>query len=194
MKNFLFQLFTILLLSQVSTVRSIVSGTLNSTAQRRATNTCADPTTAETFLAGYSPSYQAHLLRVRWAFVYADSAGTWDFQIQGEIFRAWQTPQDSTVPFYRLYNPTTLDFVFLISKTTNPPTATGFVEPQIVGYVYPTQICGSVPLYVVAQPAYSDHWYTTAVRERDDLVSSGWVDQGISAYVLPLNSECGCSS
>jgi len=77
--------------------------------------------------------------------------------------------------------------VFLISSTNELPVAAGFqFGTEIVAYVYPTQVCGSIPLYVVFHDVLGDHWYTTVASERDDFVESGWLDSGIAAYVLPL--------
>lgn len=53
-------------------------------------------------------------------------------------------------------------------------------------YVYPSALCGTVPLYRTYNPTDVDHCYTTNAVERDVLITSlGYVDEGISAYVNP---------
>ncbi|KDR84372.1 hypothetical protein GALMADRAFT_133687 [Galerina marginata CBS 339.88] len=156
--------------------------------QSRAPQTCGDPTQAESFIQGWSSSFKSHVLEGRFAFVNADDEGA-DWQVQGTIFRAWKSAQTNTVPFFRLFDPTTSDFIFVTSPTGAAPVISGFQTQASIGQVYETQICDSVPLYVVAQAAVGDHWYTTELSERDELISVGWLDEGIAAYVLPLDGR-----
>ncbi|PPQ84336.1 hypothetical protein CVT26_011359, partial [Gymnopilus dilepis] len=58
----------------------------------RNTNTCADPSLAEVFKQGYSPSFKAYGLGITTAFVRAIISGG-DWQIHNEVFSAWATPQ-----------------------------------------------------------------------------------------------------
>ncbi|KIJ33452.1 hypothetical protein M422DRAFT_264556 [Sphaerobolus stellatus SS14] len=110
-----------------------------------------------------------------------------NWQIDRPSFIAWTSPgQPSTTPLWELINPTTRDVVYLLSTNGITPTLSGFSAAGIISYVYPTQICGSVPLYAAAGP--SDHWYTTNLIEHDELLGvSGWTDDGIAAYVLPVD-------
>ncbi|KAF9558790.1 hypothetical protein CPC08DRAFT_763742 [Agrocybe pediades] len=80
----------------------------------------------------------------RWVFVNAVTTGG-DWQIQGEIFRAWGSEQEFTVPLFALHNPTTTDFIYVTSDSVNtpPPVAAGFEAVGIAGFVYDTQVCGS---------------------------------------------------
>ncbi|KAF8873669.1 hypothetical protein CPB84DRAFT_1798215, partial [Gymnopilus junonius] len=157
------------------------------TPKRRNANTCADPSLAEIFTQAYSPSQKAHAVDVIEDFATADDNGV-DWQIQKETFIAWKTEQEFTVPLYVLNNPTTQDFIYIMSTDGTVPTASGFVVGGIVGHVYSTQICGSVPLFILFQDVFGDHWHTTSAVERDGFVRSGWIDSGIAAYVLPLSS------
>lgn len=180
----------------------------------RAANTCADPTIVTTFVQAFDAGRTTHLLGPRWVFVNADkpTTGAGEWVIQGAIFRAWQAQQDFTVPMYTFFNPTTTDYVSVISTDGNPPPVpSGFTQPQgIRAYVYPTQVCGSVPLFALFQQSAGDHWYTTDTDERSSLISLGWSDAGTLAYVLPLGMftslwrfrvhakvqwlDCGCST
>ncbi|KIJ33436.1 hypothetical protein M422DRAFT_264539 [Sphaerobolus stellatus SS14] len=119
-------------------------------------------------------------------FVTVQATGS-DFVIDRPSFIAWTSPgQPNTTPLWVLNNPTTTDIVYLISTNGITPILPGFAPVAIINYVYPTQICGSVPLYAAAGP--SDHWYTTNLIEHEELLGfSGWTDDGIAAYVLPLD-------
>ncbi|KDR68080.1 hypothetical protein GALMADRAFT_78958 [Galerina marginata CBS 339.88] len=153
--------------------------------KHRTTDTCGDPSVAEVFYEGFSPSHTTHVLESHSAFVNADAIDA-DWQLQRGEFLAWKTPQTGTLPFYRLQSASANDFVFVISTTGSPPVVSGFATaPAIIGYVYPTQICDSVPLFTLFLPSATDHYYTIDATERQELISFGWTDQGIAAYVLP---------
>ncbi|PPQ81563.1 hypothetical protein CVT25_013406 [Psilocybe cyanescens] len=158
--------------------------------QRRAEDTCGDPSLAVIFVEGFSRTLTAHNVNFLADFVNADTinTGTVDYEIQGEIFRAWKTPQINTVPLFRMGSDTLAsDIILATSTTTDPPTVPGFpVNFGLIAYVYTTQICSSVPLYQLSLPARTDHWVTTDSSERDALVNFGWTDEGIVSYVLPL--------
>lgn len=121
-------------------------------------------------------------------FVNADILNGEGWDIKEPSFLAWTSPgQPSTVPLYYLNTPTDR-LAYLISSDGIPPTLSGFETGRIIGYVYPTQICGSVPLYGAAFSATGTHWYTTNLNDHNSLVSLGWVDAGVTAYVLPLEA------
>ena len=46
-----------------------------------------------------------------------------------------------------------------------------------------------MPLLAAFQAAAGDHWYTTDPVEHSNLLSLGWTDAGIIAYVLPLSES-----
>lgn len=165
--------------------------------QRRAADACGDPSASVVFVQGLNPGTTAHALRPRWVFVASDTGGS-PFAIQGEIFRAWdlQTAQPGTVPFYQLQPPAPgggTDIIYLPQMNGGFPSAPGFgtaAATDIVGYAYPTQICNSIPLFVVYQPTFTYHWYTTSTAERNSLITNVWVDGGVVAFVLPVNGTC----
>ncbi|KAF8873670.1 hypothetical protein CPB84DRAFT_1798216 [Gymnopilus junonius] len=181
MKGFLFAVLSFNILGGISSTAEYLK------IQHRESNTCADPNLTQTYTQAYSPSQTAHAIDVIYDFVNANAHGT-DWQIQRDTFLAWRTPQEFTVPLYVLNNPTTHDFIYLMSTDGMVPTASAFNVGSIIAYVYPTQICGSVPLFALFQDVVSDHWYTTGQTERAGFVESGWIDSGIAAYVLPLSS------
>ncbi|KIJ44697.1 hypothetical protein M422DRAFT_168013, partial [Sphaerobolus stellatus SS14] len=104
---------------------------------------------------------------------------------QGSMFLAWTTQELQTVPLYYLYNPTIQNYMFLTpdSNGNSPSTVQGNDL-----FVYPTPVCGSVPLYALFDSAVSDHWFTTdLVPEHGFLLTRGYTDGGIVANVLPLS-------
>ncbi|KAH9474240.1 hypothetical protein JR316_0013403 [Psilocybe cubensis] len=155
--------------------------------ERRNDLTCADPSLADVYVAGYSPANSAHTVSPRWVLALQRSGLGADWEIQGDLFLAWQTEQEFTVPFYRLFNPTTTDWITMISTDGSPPVVSGFEDATVIGFAYSTQVCGSVPLLGASLPSKGDHWYTTDVREHNFFLENGWVDAGIAAFVLPLN-------
>ncbi|KDR66593.1 hypothetical protein GALMADRAFT_1359788, partial [Galerina marginata CBS 339.88] len=163
----------------------------NVAAQRRAANTCGDPSLVSTFYGGFSIFNKAHAFNSRASWVSQDGGDGGDWQFEGPLFRAWKTPgQPSTFPLYVLSDSATTKFTFLLSTTGSPPTAIGFTAGAIIAYAYSTQICGSVPLFAVAKSPTGDHWWTTDTTERDEFINlNGWIDQGVVAYVLPLEDD-----
>ena len=159
--------------------------------QARSAATCADPSLAVPFVAAFlnTPGATAHAIQPRIVFVHLDSVDAEQWQIQGELFLAWDSPQQFTVPLYQLATAGSKDFTYAIPVDgVTPPTVSGFTTGGIVGYVYATQECGSVPLLAAFQPTVGDHWFTTSVAEHNSLLSLGWADAGTVAFVLPLNS------
>lgn len=123
-----------------------------------------------------------HTFNTQAQFVNSLALGTgWQSTIPS--FRGWiSAGQTGTVPLF--YDPTVNDVVFTLSASAGS---------AIVGYVYPSQICNSVPLYASARVSPSGHWYTTILREHNELIDLGWVDQGVVAYVLPIQDSSGMS-
>ncbi|PPQ70510.1 hypothetical protein CVT25_007660 [Psilocybe cyanescens] len=151
-----------------------------------ATSACADPSSTVLYWEGYSPGRTAHMLQQHSNFVNSDSLGE-DLQLQSAMFRAWSNPQTGTASFWRLQaNSGNSDYVFAMSSNNNPPVVSGFSQfPTIIAYVYPSQVCDSVPLFVLFLSSATDHYYTIDTTERQNLITLGWADQGIAAYVLP---------
>ncbi|KAJ7802557.1 hypothetical protein B0H14DRAFT_2385378 [Mycena olivaceomarginata] len=55
-------------------------------------------------------------------------------------------------------------------------------------FIYPTQICGSIPFFRLYESALTEHFYTTnAVIQASMLASGGWADEGVAGYVLDAN-------
>lgn len=154
--------------------------------QSRAADACGDTSEATTYYEAFNPSFGGHAINTMSQFAITQNLGQ-DWQIDRPLFLAWNAPgQSGTVPLWQLNNPTTTDVVYLTSSDASAPTLSGFESGGILNYVYSSQVCGSVPLYAAAGP--NDHWYTTNLIEHDEVISgSGWTDDGIAAFVVPLN-------
>ncbi|PPQ98238.1 hypothetical protein CVT26_003409 [Gymnopilus dilepis] len=158
--------------------------------ERRSADTCADPNLAVKFRQWYSISQRAHVLDLTIAIVNANTETGADWTWQADSFLAWGSPQEFVFPFYVFVSTTTGDNIYLLSSDGTVPTVAGAISGGIVGFAYSTQICGSVPLFSLANAAAGDHWYTTSTAERDALISVGWADEGVMAFVLPVPSWC----
>ncbi|KDR77652.1 hypothetical protein GALMADRAFT_138724 [Galerina marginata CBS 339.88] len=179
MKIILFTLVS-LCLSHVGALSTGHSEANNSTSQTRATETCGDPSVSTIFYKGFHAPDQVHTFNTQARFVDSMTRGAgWQSTIPS--FRGWISGgQPGTVPLFFIQSSTTRDVTFTLNGSTNG---------NIVGYVYPTQICNSVPLYAAAQVPLADHWYTTILAEHNELLGLGWADQGILAYVLPIGDN-----
>ncbi len=95
-----------------------------------------------------------------------------------------------TVPLYRLLKTGTGNHFYTTSATErdNAVNHLGFKYEGIAGYVFSTQVTGSIPLYrlVLATSTVLDHFYTTSAAERDNAVKTySYKYEGIQCYVLP---------
>jgi hypothetical protein len=93
------------------------------------------------------------------------------------------------VPNYRLYNPNSYQHHWTTDANEyNALGAQGWKQEGIDGYILPTPLAGSVPLYRLYLNALGGlHLWTTDVNEKNVLTTSqGWRDEGIAGYVLPL--------
>jgi len=161
--------------------------------ESRSADTCVDPSTAITFIQELSSTQDAFALSTEagWAagIIAAPTSG---YFYEGKVFLGWDTqdPQGFTTPLYLLVNPTTTDYIAVLAVNGNPPAVAGFTDViGVIGYVYSTQVCGSVPLLGAANAAAGSHYYTTQVNDHAQLIThAGWADAGIAAYVLPLSA------
>jgi hypothetical protein len=64
----------------------------------------------------------------------------------------------------------------------------GWTKEGIDGYILPTAVTGSVPLYRLYLNAYGGlHLWTTDANEKNVLsTTAGWKDEGVAGYVVPL--------
>ncbi|KJA13772.1 hypothetical protein HYPSUDRAFT_81021 [Hypholoma sublateritium FD-334 SS-4] len=185
-----FAILIALFLSHISAKCMPTSALHNVSHQAREAETCADPSLATVYVSFFSISRTAHILRSRPALVSYDStvANQDNWQFQNPAFLAWSSLQEFTTPFYQLISANGDSLDVLPAVNGSPPSVAGFTVQAAVGYAYTTQICGSVPLLSAVNAATTDRWWTTNEVEHAELLGSetGWVDGGVSFYVLPL--------
>jgi hypothetical protein len=111
--------------------------------------------------------------------------------VEGLVF---VTQEESTVQFYRLVSAS--DNFYTISTTERDNAIQNGYRDASGGastaYIYPTEVCGSVPLYRLHSDTKTDNIYTTSKSERVDLITEGYTDMGVAGYVVPLTSDA-CS-
>ncbi|KAJ6551004.1 hypothetical protein DFH09DRAFT_1168081 [Mycena vulgaris] len=117
----------------------------------------------------------------------------WTYQALAAFVFA--TQEESTIPLHHMVNPTTFDRIYTTNTTeVNVLEKNGYgtaaLEPLY--YIYPTQICGSVPFYRLSKLALHDHFFTASEIERiESIESQGYADEGIAGYVFaPEPSQC----
>ncbi|KAF7342648.1 hypothetical protein MSAN_02021800 [Mycena sanguinolenta] len=112
-------------------------------------------------------------------------------QFLGVTALVFSISQPSTLPFVCLRNSASSAHFCSTNQTAlDAALATGSTSYMTAGYVYPEQICGSVPLYQLQFIATnSDYIYTTSATERDDAITTkGFTYEGIAGYVYDLLS------
>ncbi|KAF5315214.1 hypothetical protein D9619_007536 [Psilocybe cf. subviscida] len=157
----------------------------------RSASTCADPSLAKTFFQAYDGLDTAHVMNQRYFLVNTDSvqsSGPPLLTLQSAVFKGWPTQQPFTLPLFRLATANNNDIIFLLgADAQTPPIVSGFgpTGTTIIAWVYNTSVCDSVPLMSAVLAKQTDHYYTTDPDEHAGLLSLGWTDGGIVAFVLP---------
>jgi len=66
----------------------------------------------------------------------------------------------------------------------------GYSAEGITGYIFPTQVTQTVPLYRSYSAGGTDHFYTVNKAESDNAVANlGYSYEGIAGYVFPGQIE-----
>ena len=100
------------------------------------------------------------------------------------------TQAPTAIPLFRLYDANSTDYFYTANATVrDQELSTGkYVSQGVTGYVYPQQVCGTVPLYrvhLLANHINSD-FYTTDEAEVEDFVDNlGYINHGVTGYVNP---------
>ncbi|KIJ46797.1 hypothetical protein M422DRAFT_249532 [Sphaerobolus stellatus SS14] len=165
---------------------------LNTFTQTRATDTCGDPCEAIPYVNYFFIDWTDSFLVNTGHFAHYATHSE-DVTNMGVKAYMFTTQQPGTVPLFSFVR-SGVDRMFLLALADGsaPPAPAGYVADNSVqtnntaGYVYPSQICGSIPLYHLFSADIVDHLYTTDQVEKEALLSfNNYTDQGIIAYVLP---------
>ena len=94
----------------------------------------------------------------------------------------YETQVESTVALYWVHDAAATDNLYTTNTTeVSAAVAAGQTNEGIVAYIFPSEICGSVPFYHLRSSV--DNFYTTSASERDSAVASGYTYVGIMGYV-----------
>lgn len=154
------------------------------TAQVTDNNSCNDPN----YTARFSPIYRQWSPDLVDHFYTNSSIETASGYTSEKSFGSLINSQQlSTVPLYRYWSDSLSDHFYSTSSVTPP----GYVSEGIVGYIFVSQVPGSMPLYrsfryIAGSPANGDHLYTTSLAERDSAAQIGYTFEGIEGYVCAV--------
>ena len=147
--------------------------------QTRANATCPDPTQTVPFYRVYDASATNHWYGTDVSGVTTRIASD-NFVLESVAAQVYETQVVSTVPLYWIHDGSTAATDNYYTTDTTEVTA-GQINEGIVAYIFPSEICGSVPFYRLKSSV--DNFHTTSASERDSAVASGYTYVGITGYV-----------
>ncbi|KAJ7587478.1 hypothetical protein C8J56DRAFT_1081728 [Mycena floridula] len=145
---------------------------------------CGDPKNTVPLYRAYAASTTNHFYSTDVEAINI-RIGNGEFLLEAVAAQVYETQEGSTVPLFWLHDSAATDNIYTTS-TTEKAT---FINQRLtnegtVAYIYPSQICDSVPFYRLNKPGV-DNFHTTSISERDDAVAqaSGYTFVGITGYV-----------
>lgn len=109
------------------------------------------------------------------------------YAVEGyDAFYLYDAAQPGLVPFYRCVTGAGAHFY------STDPACEGQTTEGSLGYIATSAVCGSVPLYRLANAAKGDHLYTTSMAEVTSAEAAGYVLESTVGYVWP--GACGGTS
>jgi hypothetical protein len=102
---------------------------------------------------------------------------------KGVIGYVFTQPTTALVPLYHYFNPGTPDHFYTTDYAELRDGAAGWGRQADTGFIYPTQVSGTVALYRYAN-ARADHYYTTNRGELGD-GNAEWTFERITGYLYP---------
>ena len=127
----------------------------------------------------------------------SDIAGKNGFQgLEATIVAFPKNPQGLRQPLYRSFNNYPLyDHFYTMSQSESDYWA-AYPDPNyrwnkegIAGYLYPTQVAGTQPLYHSWNGSAGDNFYTMSQTEWNNAVGLGYGKIGITGYLLPYTGS-----
>ncbi len=87
-------------------------------------------------------------------------------------------------PFYRLdqNGPSKRHFYTSSLPEAESALSSGWTFERVEGYLFATQVVGSMPLYRVSRSG--EHRYSLSIEAREALLRDGWTDEGIEGYAF----------
>jgi Repeat of unknown function (DUF5648) len=105
------------------------------------------------------------------------------------VFDAPQTVQTmasvQTRELYRLFNPGNGDHFYTADATERDNAANnGYQLEGVAGYLFDSQVSGTVPLYRLLNLGNGDHFYTADATESDNAANNGYQLEGVAGYLF----------
>ena len=89
-------------------------------------------------------------------------------------------------PYFRLYNPNSGRHFWTSNSAEDDYLGViGWNQEGINGYLFLSEVSGSIPLYRLYNPNSGGHFWTVNESEYNYLGSLGWNQEGIAGYVFP---------
>lgn len=154
----------------------------SSSAQVTDNNSCDDPNYAQT-LNKINRQWNANL--IDHFYSYDENETGSGYMAENSGWGAVNTQNTNTVPLYRYWGTGNSDHFY----STSSVTPGGYVSEGTLGFVFPSEVPGAVPLYRLYRhnsDGNGDHLYTISTAERDAAASSGYRYEAIEAYVCDM--------
>lgn len=88
-------------------------------------------------------------------------------------------------PWFRVYNPNSGLHHWTIDQNEYDTLGQlGWAQEGASGFIFATEVAGSVPLYRLYNPNDGTHHWTMDTNERAALISAGWNAEGVAGYVF----------
>jgi uncharacterized protein (TIGR03437 family) len=93
-------------------------------------------------------------------------------------------------PFYRLYNSSSLQHLWTTDRNEyfTLREEPNWSAENFVGYIYPTQVSGTIGFYRLSYNYLPIHLWTTDYNEYQTLPSRGWTQEGVAGYLFPTGA------
>lgn len=105
-----------------------------------------------------------------------------------------QTEVDGSSVLFRLFNPSANingggHYYTYSEFEKNLLVARGWVLEPSQGYLFQTQVPGTVEVFRLYNPTHGKHVFTTSTSERDSLLASGWQQHSSLGFAFPFSTS-----